>query len=70
MRPVELALAYLQKKMMKKVLREDAGADVLRGIPCSAHISGWLMISPRRISHRFLSLLTLVGAHEGALESV
>ena len=29
-----------QKKMMKKVLREDAGADVLRGIPCSAHISG------------------------------
>ena len=39
-RPVELALAYLQKKMMKKVLREDAGADVLRGIPCSAHISG------------------------------
>ena len=40
LRPVELALAYLQKKMMKKVLREDAGADVLRGIPCSAHISG------------------------------
>jgi len=37
---VELALAYLQKKMMKKVLREDAGADVLRGIPYSAHISG------------------------------
>ena len=67
---MELALAYLQKKMMKKVLREDAGADVLCGIPCSAHISGWLMISPRRISHRFLSLLTLVGAHEGALESV
>ena len=56
--------------MMKKVLREDADADVLHGIPCSAHISGWLMISPRRISHRFLSLLTLVGAHEGALESV
>ena len=40
LRPVELALAYLQMKMMKKVLREDAGADVLRGIPCSAHMSG------------------------------
>ena len=24
LRPVELALAYLQKKMMKKVLREDS----------------------------------------------
>jgi hypothetical protein len=37
---VELALAYSQKKMMKKVLTEDAGADVLRGIPRSARISG------------------------------
>ena len=27
---MELALAYLQKKMMKKVRRKDAGAHVLR----------------------------------------
>ena len=30
----------LQKKMLKKPLREDAGADVLRDSPCSAHVSG------------------------------
>ena len=30
LRPVELARAYLQKKMLKKPLREDAGANVLR----------------------------------------
>ena len=28
LRPVEFARAYLQKKMLKKALREDAGADV------------------------------------------
>ena len=39
LRPVE-ARAYLLKKMLKKPLREDAGADVLRDSPCSAHISG------------------------------
>eukprot|EP01043_Picozoa_sp_COSAG02_P123665 COSAG02_NODE_60655_length_270_cov_1.567251_1_plen_46_part_00 len=39
-RPVELARAYLLKKMMKKALAESAGADALRGTPCSAHISG------------------------------
>ena len=39
-RPVEFARAYLQKKMLKKPLREDAGADVLRDSPCSAHVSG------------------------------
>jgi len=40
LRPVELARAYLLKKMMMKVLREDAGADALRAAPCSAHVSG------------------------------
>ena len=40
LRPVERARAYLQKKMLKKALREDTGADVLRNIPCSAHLSG------------------------------
>ena len=30
LRPVERARAYLQKKMLEKPLREDAGADVLR----------------------------------------
>ena len=34
------ARAYLQKKILKKPLREDAGADVLRDTPCSAHVSG------------------------------
>ena len=29
LRPVERARAYLMKKMLKKALREDAGADVL-----------------------------------------
>ena len=42
LRPVEFARAYLQKKMLKKPLREDAGADVLRDSPCSAHVSGKL----------------------------
>ena len=40
LRPVERARAYLLKKMLKKALREDAGADVLRNGPCSAHVSG------------------------------
>ena len=41
LRPVELARAYLlKKKMMTKVLREDADADALRAAPCSAHVSG------------------------------
>ena len=39
LRPVEFARAYLQKKMLKKPLREDAGADVLRNSPGSAHVS-------------------------------
>ena len=40
LRPVERARAYLQKKMLKKPLREDASADVLRNSPGSAHVSG------------------------------
>ena len=40
LRPVERARAYLQKKMLKKPLREDTGANVLRNSPCSAHVSG------------------------------
>ena len=40
LRPVEFARAYLLKKMMKKALAESAGADALRGAPCSAHVSG------------------------------
>ena len=40
LRPVERARAYLLKKMMKKALAESAGADALRGTPCSAHIYG------------------------------
>ena len=40
LRPVARARAYLLKKMLKKALREDATVDVLRGTPCSAHISG------------------------------
>ena len=34
LRPVERARAYLRKKMLKKALREDAGADVLRDSLC------------------------------------
>ena len=70
LRPVELARAYLLKKMLKKPLREDAGADVLRDSPCSAHVSGKLCISPARITHRCLSLPPLIGAHEHVLECV
>ena len=70
LRPVEFARAYLQKKMLKKPLREDAGADVLRDSPCSAHVSRKLCISPARITHRCLSLPPQIGVHEGALESV
>ena len=40
LRPVERARAYLLKKLLKKALREDAGADVLRHSPHSAHVSG------------------------------
>jgi len=40
LRPVEFARAYLQKKMLKKPLRKDAGEDVLRNSPGSAHASG------------------------------
>ena len=40
LRPVEFARAYLLKKLLKKALREDAGADVLRHSPHSAHVSG------------------------------
>ena len=40
LRPVLRARAYLLKKLLKKALREDAGADVLRNSPCSAHVSG------------------------------
>ena len=70
LRPVEFARAYLQKKMLKKPLREDAGADVLRDSPCSAHVSRKLCISPARITHRCLSLPPLIGAREHVLESV
>ena len=70
LRPVEFARAYLQKKMLKKPLREDAGADVLRDSPCSAHISGKPLISPARITHRCLSLSPQIGAREHVLESV
>ena len=67
---MEFARAYLQKKMLKKPLKEDAGADVLRDSPCSAHVSGKLLISPARITHRCLSLLPLIGVHEHVLECV
>ena len=40
LRPVEFARAYLRKKMLKKALREDASADVMRDSPCSSHVSG------------------------------
>ena len=70
LRPVERARAYLLKKMLKKPLREDAGADVLRDSPCSAHISKKLLISPARINHRCLSLPPLIGVHEHVLECV
>ena len=70
LRPVERARAYLQKKMLKKPLREDAGADVLRNSPGSAHVSGKLLISPARITHRCLSLPPLIGVHEHVLECV
>ena len=39
LRPVERARGYLLKKMLKKALREDDGADVLRDSPSSAHVS-------------------------------
>ena len=68
--PVEFARAYLLKKMLKKALREDAGADVLRNSPCSAHVSGKLFISSARIIHRCLSLPPLIGALEHVLECV
>ena len=70
LRPVEFARAYLQKKMLKKPLREDAGADVLRDSPCSAHVSGKLCIPPARITHRCLSLPPQIGVHEHVLECV
>ena len=68
--PVERARAYLLKKMLKKPLREDAGADVLRDSPCSAHVSRKPVIPPARIDHRCLSLPPLIGAHEHVLECV
>ena len=70
LRPVERARAYLQKKMLKKALREDTGADVLRDSPCSAHVSGKPLIPPARITHRCLSLPPLIGVHEHVLECV
>ena len=70
LRPVEFARAYLQKKMLKKPLREDAGADVLRDSPCSAHVSGKLCIPPARITHRCRSLPPLIGAYGHGLECV
>ena len=39
-RPVERPVERERKKAVKKALTEDAGADVLRGTPCSAHVSG------------------------------
>ena len=37
---IDVAIAARQlQALIKEVLREDAGADVLCGIPCSAHIS-------------------------------
>ena len=39
LRPVEFARAYLQKKMLKKPLREDAGADVLRSVSACNSLS-------------------------------
>ena len=62
LRPVELARAYLQKKMLKKPLREDAGADVLRDSPCSAHVSRKPEILSARITHRCRSLPPQIGA--------
>ena len=38
--------AHERKKALKKALPEDVGADALRGPPCSAHLSGYLMTSP------------------------
>ena len=70
LRPVEFARAYLQKKMMKKPLREDDGADVLRGSTCSAHVSRKPLIPSARITHRCRSLPPQIGVHEGTLESV
>ena len=70
LRPVEFARAYLQKKMLKKLLTEDAGEDVLRNSLCSAHVSGKLMIPPARITHRCRSLPLQIGAHEHVLKSV
>ena len=67
---MERARAYLLKKMLKKPLREDAGADVLRDSPCSAHVSRKPLIPPRRITHRCLSLPPQIGAREHVLESV
>ena len=38
--PVERPVERERKKAVKKALTEDAGADVLRKTPCSAHVSG------------------------------
>ena len=51
---MERAAAHERKKALKKALPEDVGADALRGPPCSAHLSGKLLISPARINHRSL----------------
>ena len=51
-------------------LDQDAGVDELRDSPCSAHISGKLLISPARITHRCRSLPPQIGAHEHVLECV
>ena len=70
LRPVEFARAYLQKKMLKKPLREDAGADVLRDSPCSAHVSRKPVISSARITHRCRSLPPQIGARKHVLEGI
>ena len=49
---------------------KDAGADVLRDTPGSAHVSGKPVIPPTRITHRCGSLPPQIGAHEHVLESV
>ena len=63
-------LLLLVADKLVHAVTEDATADVLRGTPYSAHISGSFVIPTRRITHLCLSVLPLVGAHEGAVESV
>ena len=76
LRPVEFARAYLQKKMLKKPLREDAGADVLRDSPmcrlracapeCALTVHAWRVPPSHACLHIIYSPVVLRSRQTGA----